>query len=93
MELGVEDGRDVVRGWRTAKSQHVKGYEYVWGWYNAPVFSVDTRTACHPGLYLASRRWLREEYPNVELVRCWCYRDEMVVTWEKARAKWLCITD
>ena len=89
LELDVEGGREVVRGWRTAKSQYIKGHEYVWGWYNAPVFSVDTTTACHPGIYLASRRWLERPYSYTELVRCWCYRDEMVVARRKARAKWL----
>ena len=93
LSLGARtlDGREIVRGWRTAESQFIFGHEYIWGWYGAPVFSVDTSTECHPGIYFSSHEWLMCDYPGEEVVPVWCYRDEMVVAGTKARAKWLCV--
>ena len=30
-------------------------------------------------------------YPKVPIVQVWCYRDELVVAGDKARAKWICV--
>jgi hypothetical protein len=73
------------------ESQVVLGHEYIWGWYGAPVFSVDIFTECHPGIYFASHEWVLYTYPNAEIVPVWCYRDEMIVADSKARAKWVCV--
>ena len=87
LELDVIDGREIVRGYRTATSRHVGSHTYTPGWHEAPVLSLDTSMPCHPGIYLASREWLADQYSDAEVVRCWCYRDELVHAGDKWRSQ------
>jgi hypothetical protein len=87
LEIGEHEGRAIVRGWRTCKSQHVGSNEYTPGWHEAPVFSVSVETPCHPGIYFASMAWLIREYEIPHVVRCWAYRDELIHAGDKWRAK------
>jgi hypothetical protein len=82
-----------VYGWRTEMSA-MKCEKYVPREepYVAPVFSVDQRTPCHPGIYLASRKWLIEARWDL-VVRCRCRRDELVHAGDKWRAKRLWIEE
>jgi hypothetical protein len=92
-EAGLTIDGDIVRGWRTAKSIHcgTQSYTAQAEPYVAPYFSVDQLTPCHPGIYLASLDWLREEYPDVEIVPCHCLRSELVHAGDKWRCKRLWI--
>jgi hypothetical protein len=87
LEIDTIDGREIVRGWRTLKSHVVGNHVYTPGWHEAPWFSLDTQTECHPGIYLASQGWLRNTYSGTDLVRCWCYRDELIHAGDKWRAQ------
>jgi hypothetical protein len=85
---GLEVYENRVYGWRTEHSQvagnthyTVEGSPYV-----APVFSVDRHTACHPGIYLASKEWLVKNYGKETPIRCYCLRSELV----HAKDKWRC---
>ena len=56
---------EYVYGWRS-RAEYVVGQEYT-----AHVFSVDSSTECHPGIYLAGREWLEANgYPRDILVSC-----------------------
>src|SRR3990172_3993029 len=67
-ELEEKDGW--YYGYRTQKSQHCGDTVYEPGKsYEAPYFSVSTKTDCHPGIYLAPLDWLQREYPNEPIVR------------------------
>ena len=94
LEIGIVDGRVVVWGYRTAVSRFAGSTKYTPGrWYDANALSVDTSTDCHPGVYLASREWLRAEYPGADLVRCYAYADEVVHAGEKWRARRIFVTE
>ncbi len=56
--------------WRTQQSIHIGSIFYMPGVYIAPVFSTDKNSTCHPGLYLADKKWLQNEYgSDIALVR------------------------
>jgi hypothetical protein len=62
------DGYRIV--YRTATSQHMGGTTYEPGnTYETPFVSADIVTACHPGIYAASLKWMRENY-GTKLVKC-----------------------
>ena len=91
---GLEIRGEQVWGWRTATSQHCGLTAYVPGQcYEAPWFSVDTKTDCHPGIYLAGKAWLDENYPDKPHVRCYCLRSELVHAGDKWRAKRLWVVE
>lgn len=83
-----KDGEEIVRGVRTLfSSVRAGGHEYTPGWHEAPVFSVSDEP-CHPGIYMASSRWMREHYAKeTRLVGCWAYRDELLRVGDKWRAR------
>jgi hypothetical protein len=78
LKLDKIEDREIIRGWRTQQSQVVGDTIYTPGWHEAPYFSVDRDTECHPGIHFASREWLRKIYPKKLLVRCWAFRNETV---------------
>lgn len=58
--------------YRTVSSRHVGNTVYEPGrTYVAPRLSFDAATACHPGIYAASREWMAENYPGCALVECY----------------------
>jgi hypothetical protein len=84
-----------VYGWRTARSQHAGSTEYSVRDepYEAPYFSVDSETSCHPGIYLAGKSYLAKEYDGHALVACKCLRSELVHAGDKWRCKRLWIVE
>ena len=95
ISAGLRIEGDRVYGRRTRKSRWVGNTDYTPGLqYWCPVFSVCTETECHPGLYLASDKWLDscDEYDGCERVDCYCLRSELVHAGDKWRAKrlWIC---
>jgi hypothetical protein len=78
-----------VYAYRTARSLHVGSTEYRSGQtYTAPVFSVDSDSPCHPGIYLAPRAWLDREYPREPIVRVRArVEDTLAVAGGKYRAR------
>ena len=94
--VGLEPDGERVWGWRTATSQHCGSTEYKprAESYDAPWFSVDAGTDCHPGIYISNRKWLEGEYAGVPLVRCYCRRDELLLIAAKGggRCKRLWVT-
>jgi len=88
-QAGLEIDGDWVYGWRTKRSQVVGNAIYEPGIYTAPVFSVDTETSCHPGIYIAGEAWLRDNYPGTDIVRCRCRRIELLHAGDKWRCKQL----
>jgi len=86
---GLEIDGEWVYGWRTKRSQVVGNTIYEPGIYTAPVFSVDTSSECHPGIYIAGERWLKENYSDVEIVRCRCRKIELLHVDDKWRCKQL----
>ena len=91
---GLEIDNDKIYGYRTKKSQHCGSTIYEPGQcYEAPYFSICQNTSCHPGLYLASKSWLAENYPDVEYVKCYALRNEIVISGGKIRAKRLWIAE
>jgi hypothetical protein len=91
VDAGLEIEGDRVYGWRTRYSQHCGNQQYKPGQcYEAPVFSVCTKTDCHPGIYLAGREWLEKDYAGLS-VRCYCMRNELVHAGDKWRCKRLWI--
>ena len=63
------DGYRIV--YRTSTSLDVKGTIYIPGHtYEAPVFSADIMSECHPGIYAGSLAWMRAKYPTRSLVKC-----------------------
>jgi hypothetical protein len=52
----------------------------------APVFSLDLESDCHPGIYLDGLAQLTQSCGEcglgslVPVVKCWCRRDEVLVT-------------
>ena len=85
-ELEEKDGW--YYGYRTQKSQHCGDTVYEPGKsYEAPYFSVSTKTDCHPGIYLAPLDWLKENYPDEPLVRV--RAKHVLKAGDKYRAKYL----
>ena len=82
-----------VYGWRTVRSQHCGSTTYAAqeAPYVAPQFSADTGSPCHPGIYLAGKAYLAENYPNVPIVPCRCLRSDLVRAGDKYRCKRLWI--
>ena len=67
--------------YRTEKSQHVGSTRYEIGkTYIAPALSWSVETECHPGIYAASLRWMKENYPYVDLVRCYVRDGDWTIT-------------
>ena len=67
--------------YRTATSRHIGDMSYEPGrTYTAPVLSFDAATACHPGIYAGSLRWMRENYPGIPLVRCYVRDGDWVIS-------------
>jgi uncharacterized protein YjbI with pentapeptide repeats len=93
-EAGLELRGSLVYGWRTKTSQHCGSTTYETGnCYEAPVFSVDHDTPCHPGIYLAGKAWLKDKYPDEELVRCRCNRLDLVKAGDKWRTRKLWVVE
>jgi hypothetical protein len=92
IKAGLEIDGEWVYGWRTKQSQMVGDTIYEPGVYTASVFSVDTETSCHPGIYIAGEKWLKDNYSNTEIVRCRCRRIELLHAGDKWRCsdKWRC---
>ena len=68
--LGEADADGFITCYRTKRSLLFSSTVYEPGRvYTAPVFSVDTETECHPGLYVAPLDWLREAFPREKLVK------------------------
>ena len=66
--------------YRTAKSQHVGDTVYQPGrTYVAPILSFDSATACHPGIYAGSLKWMRQNYPDEPLIRCYTRDGDWVI--------------
>jgi hypothetical protein len=95
-EAWLEIQGDRVYGWRTKYSQYIGNTRYTveGSPYVAPVFSVDTETSCNPGIYLASKEWLVENYGKCpSLVRCYCLRSELLHAGDKWRCKRLWVVE
>jgi len=95
LAAGLEMDGEWVYGWRTEWSS-IKQEKYVpcKEPYVAPVFSVSQNTPCHPGIYLADRKWLVREYGKyVPVVRCRCKRYELIHAGDQWRAKRLWIEE
>jgi hypothetical protein len=93
-QAGLELRGDKVYGWRTETSRHCGSAFYEVGKeYEAPWFSVDHTTPCHPGLYLAGKEWLEENYPNAGVVRVYCLCSELVHAGDKWRARRLWVVE
>ena len=72
----VVDGRVLALGKRSRTSQHCGSTTYKPGkLYVAPVFSRDSTTECHPGLYVAGTDY--NTGPEVILVAYWL--DELLI--------------
>ena len=94
LATGLEIDNDKIYGYRTKQSQHCGSTIYEPGQcYEASVFSICQTTDCHPGLYLASKSWLAENYPSVKHVKCYALRNEIVIAGGKIRAKRLWIVE
>jgi hypothetical protein len=89
IKAGLEIDGEWVCGWRTKRSRVVGNTIYESGVYTAPVFSVDTNSECHPGIYISGKTWLKENYSDVEIVRCRCRRIELLHAGNKWRCKQL----
>ena len=57
--------------------------------YKATHFSIDTTSACHPGLYFATKQCLTEKYPGQPWVKVRTHVDSVVAAGDKFRARWL----
>jgi len=57
--------------------------------YQAPYFSIDTTSACHPGLYFATKEWLAKECLSQPLVKVRTHVDSIVAAGDEFRARWL----
>ena len=67
--------------YRTARSQHVSDTQYIHGHtYVAPNLSFSCETACHPGIHAGSLEWMRDNYPDTPLVRCYVRDGDWVIT-------------
>ena len=94
LDAGFELSGDYILGWRTQVSQHCGSTQYAPGqMYQAPWFSTDASTDCHPGLYLASKTWMEKNYPQAALVRCKALKSEVLGAGNKFRAKRLWVME
>ena len=84
---GLTDDGIHIYGYRTAESRFRGNTTYTPGLHKAPYFSVDRNTFCHPGIYFASREWLRNNNYEGKIVRCRARIDETVHAGNKWRAK------
>jgi len=67
--------------YRTERSKYVGNTRYHPGkTYIALNLSWSVETACHPGLYAGSLEYIRREYPNVQLVRCYVRDGDWTIT-------------
>jgi len=75
---GRRGGRIV---YRTEFSQHSpEPHHYLPGrTYTAPVFSSDTSSRCHPGIYAGSLSWMRRLYPGLPIVKCYVRAGDWVL--------------
>lgn len=79
-----------VYGWRTRTSMHVGYTRYRTGrTYTVPWFSVSTADGdcCHPGLYLAGKQWLIDEYGDTRCWRCRCKLSDLHHAGDKFRCR------
>jgi uncharacterized protein YjbI with pentapeptide repeats len=66
-----EDGYFYHEVYRTKRSQYISNTIYEAGnTYTAPYLSYSAETACHPGIYAGSFKWIRKEYNRSDLVKC-----------------------
>jgi len=87
LAAGLTIRGSLVYGWRTQRSQHCGDTFYEVGkQYFAPVFSVDPKELCHPGIYLAGKQWLAHNYGREPIVRVCCNRHDLVHAGDKWRA-------
>jgi len=79
---------DYIIGYRTKGSMHKSNTIYEPGkHYVAPWFSICTETSCHPGIYLATLSWLKDEYPFSLYVKLKALKAETLKVGNKYRAK------
>lgn len=79
---------DYVIGYRTQYSIIIGSTRYHTGrMYEAPYFSVDHMTSCHPGIYMASKKYIMRMYSRHSIVKCKCLRSELIKAGDKFRAK------
>ena len=80
-------------GWRTRRSKYVGNTEYVPGQtYRADVFSLETTTECHPGLYLCPTREAALEWDK-DVVRVKCDAVSIVKAGAKYRTPMLIVLE
>jgi hypothetical protein len=93
LNAGMEIEGDFVIGYRTSVSKKIEPQvRYTPGSIlTAPYFSLDRNTNCHPGLYIASERWLTCANYDKPYVRVCCRRDELIHAGDKWRAKRLMV--
>ena len=66
---------------RTQSSVHVGNTNYLPGsTYVAPNLSWSSETECHPGIYAASLEWMKKNYPEFALVRCYVRDGDWTIT-------------
>jgi hypothetical protein len=88
LEAGLEIDGEWVVGWRTQQSKYFHNIYHPGCWYFAGIFSSDSGTDCHPGIYLASLEWIRAEYGgDVPVVRCRTRRSNLLHAGDKWRTR------
>jgi hypothetical protein len=87
--LKFDEETSLVYGYRTCTSIHVGSTRYEpRNRYDADVFSVDSNTECHPGIYFAGLIWVRERYfSQNRFIRVSCLRHEIVHVGDKFRTR------
>ena len=84
------DDQGFVLAYRTEVSIHFGTQRYEVGQrYQAPYFSIDTTSAWHPGLYLATKEQLTKEHPGKPWVKVRTHVDSVVAAGDRFRARWL----
>ena len=86
------DNSQKVWGYRTFVSQYHGEKRYEAGGHIAPVFSTSSNE-CHPGIYIASREYLLNEFEDRCHVRCWTLRKDLLIRGNKARTRKLVVTE
>lgn len=80
------DGRLI--GYRTHRSRYVGDTEYRAGeTYTAPIFSICTKTDCHPGLYIYPLAQLPGEYAGYGVVKVLFRAEDALNAGDKYRCK------
>ena len=88
IESGIPVIDSIAYAWRTKRSPFNGKELYFPGRYVAPVFSTCSDTPCHPGIYFATTKWLRQEYGYlIELVPCATWVSCVCAAEEKFRTK------